>query len=184
MRLTILLLFLFSCSENNTEYFPLDKIKSWSYRVEIIPEIENKITYKKTNLSIGRRNLIINNEKKILFPIIREDGSSLFYEVEKDGVYRVGKKFLKEHNINIEEKRMVLPKPITIGKSWNVNSETYLILRRYPYYDYRATTKFKLKYKIESMKQIVSTPIGVFKDCILVVGKGETNFIGDRLYKN
>lgn len=179
MRLTFLLLFLFSCSENNTEYFPLDKIKSWSYSVEIIPEVENKSIYKKINLSIGKRNLIVNQEKKILFPIIREDGSTLFYEVQKDGVYRVGKKFLKEQNINLEEKRMVLPKPVSIDKSWNVNSKTYLILRRYPYYDYRATTNFKLQYKVESMKEIVSTPNGVFKDCILVVGKGETNFIGD-----
>ena len=74
---------------------------------------------------------------------------------------------------------MVLPIPLSIDKTWNVDSETYLILRKYPYYDYRATTNFKLNYRVESMKETINTPSGTYKDCILIVGSGKTNFIGD-----
>ena len=42
MRFLVLILFIISCSENSSQYFPLDKVKTWSYSVEIIPEVENK----------------------------------------------------------------------------------------------------------------------------------------------
>ena len=179
MRFLVLILFITSCSENSSHYFPLDKIQTWSYSVEIIPEVEDKALYKKTHLSMGEQKVSLNEEKKKLFPILRENGTTLYYEFLDDGIYRVGKKFLKEKTITSENKRMVLPFPLTLGKTWDVNSETYLILRKYPYYDYRATTNFKLKYKVASMKETVSTPSGTFKDCILIIGNAETNFIGN-----
>ena len=179
MRFLVLILFIVSCSENSSQYFPLDKVKTWSYSVEIIPEVENKALYKKTHLSMGEKKISLNEKKKKLFPILREDGTTLYYEILDDGIYRVGKKFLKEKNIKTESKRMVLPIPLTLEKTWNVDSETYLILRKYPYYDYRATTNFKLNYKVASMKETVNTPSGTFKDCILIIGNGETNFIGN-----
>ena len=126
-----------------------------------------------------KAKISLNEEKKKLFPILREDGTTLYYEILDDGIYRVGKKFLKEKSIKTESKRMVLPIPLTLEKTWNVDSETYLILRKYPYYDYRATTNFKLNYKVASMKETVNTPSGTFKDCILIIGNGETNFIGN-----
>ena len=128
---------------------------------------------------MGEKKVIFGEENKSLFPILREDGTTLYYEFLDDGVYRVGKKFLKEENVKTEKKRMVLPIPLSLDKTWDVDSETYLILRKYPYYDYRATTNFKLNYRVESMQETVSTPSGTFKDCILVVGSGKTNFIGD-----
>ena len=179
MRFLVLILFITSCTENSSQYFPLDKIKTWSYSVEIIPEVEDKALYKKIHISMGEQKVSLNEEKKKLFPILRENGTTLYYEFLDDGIYRVGKKFLKEKTITSENKRMVLPFPLTLGKTWDVNSETYLILRKYPYYDYRATTNFKLKYKVASMKETVSTPSGTFKDCILIIGNAETNFIGN-----
>ena len=179
MRFLVLILFITSCTENSSQYFPLDKIKTWSYSVEIIPEVEDKALYKKIHISMGEQKVSLNEEKKKLFPILRENGTTLYYEFLDDGVYRVGKKFFKEKKITLESKRMVLPFPLTLGKTWDVNSETYLILRKYPYYDYRATTNFKLNYKVASMKETVSTPSGTFKDCILIIGNAETNFIGN-----
>ena len=54
-----------------------------------------------------------------------------------------------------------------------------MILKRYPYYDYRATTNFKINYEIVSTGEFVSTPLGKFNNCMLVRGKGKTKFIGD-----
>ena len=67
MKFFLLFFLLISCSEKNSNYFPLDKIKSWTYAVEIIPEVESKILYKKTNTSIGKKKIKIQNEEKFFF---------------------------------------------------------------------------------------------------------------------
>ena len=90
------------------------------------------------------------------FAQIVADRTEKIIRAEKN---EVGKKFLKEDKIKAEKKRIVLPIPLSIDKTWNVDSETYLILRKYPYYDYRATTNFKLNYRVESMKETINKPI-------------------------
>ena len=180
MKYVLILFLLIGCAENDNTYFPLTKIKSWSYKIEIQPEVEKKTIYKKVNLSLGKKKLEINGEKNTIYPFLREDGSIFFYNIEKDGVFRKGFAFSRDNKINIEKKRrVVLPYPQNIGQKWSVESKTYLILKRYPYYDYRATTNFKINYEIISMDEIVSTPVGKFSDCLLVRGEGKTKFIGD-----
>ena len=46
-----------------------DRVKTWSYSVEIIPEVENKALYKKTHLSMGEIKVSLNEENKKLFPM-------------------------------------------------------------------------------------------------------------------
>jgi len=179
MKFLLLFVFLFSCSEKKSDYFPLKKIKSWTYSVEIIPEVEKKILYKKTNTSVGGKKIKVKGKEKNVFPVLREDGTTFYYEISKDGIYRNGVRYLKDKKINFDKKRLVLPKPIKLNKKWSNDSKTFLILRRYPYYDYKATTNFQINYKITSINQIVTTPYGTFNDCILVEGEGQTNFIGD-----
>jgi len=179
MKFFLFLLILISCSEKQSNYFPLDNINSWTYSVEIIPEVENRILYKKTNTAIGKKKIIIDNKEKKIFPILREDGTAFFYEITDQGVYRKGVKYLKNNKINLDDGRIVLPSDIKVNKTWSNDSKTFLILRRYPYYDYKATTNFKIDYKIVSLKETVKTPSGIFKDCILIKGEGQTNFIGD-----
>ena len=179
MKFFLFLLILISCSEKQSNYFPLDNINSWTYSVEIIPEVENRILYKKTNTAIGGKKIIIDNKEKKIFPILREDGTTFFYEITDQGIYRKGVKYLKNNKINLDDGRIVLPSEIKVNKTWSNDSKTFLILRRYPYYDYKATTNFKIDYKIVSLKETVKTPSGIFKDCILIKGEGQTNFIGD-----
>jgi len=179
MKFFLFLLILISCSEKQSKYFPLNNINSWTYSVEIIPEVENRILYKKTNTAIGEKKIIIDNKEKKIFPILREDGTTFFYEITDQGIYRKGVKYLKNNKINLDDGRIVLPSDIKVNKTWSNDSKTFLILRRYPYYDYKATTNFKIDYKIVSLKETVKTPSGIFKDCILIKGEGQTNFIGD-----
>ena len=104
----------------------------------------------------------------------------LFFMKSADkGIFRKGVKYLKNKEINFENNRLVIPSSIKIDESWSNDSKTFLILRRYPYYDYKATTNFKINYKIMSLNETVKTPSGVFEDCILIKGEGQTNFIGD-----
>ena len=147
--------------------------------MEIIPEVENKIFYKKTNNSIGKKKIKVQNKEKILFPVLREDGSILYYEFTDQGIYRKGIRYLKNKDMIIDEERLVLPSSIKLDQSWSNDSKTFLILRRYPYYDYKATTNFQIDYKIMSLNETVKTPSGIFEDCIMIKGEGQTNFIGD-----
>ena len=181
MRYLFVIFFLIGCSENNNSYFPLAKKKYWSYKIEIKPEIDQKTVYKKVNLSLGEKKLQINGEKeKSIYPLLREDGSIYFYSHNKDGIYRKGSSFLKDKNIHKQtSERIVLPKPEKIGRKWATESKTFLILKRYPYYDYRATTNFQIEYEIISKNQTVITPAGKFKNCLFVRGTGKTKFIGD-----
>ncbi len=180
MKYLLLLFFLIGCSESNNSYFPLGKVKSWSYKVEIEPEVEQKTIYKKINLSLGKKFLEINGEKNSIYPFLREDGSMFFYQDSNNGIFRKGFAFIKDKKISAEiKKRIVLPYPQDIGKQWSVESKTYLILKRYPYYDYRATTNFKIDYEIISKNEVISTPLGKFRNCLLVRGIGKTKFIGD-----
>ena len=131
-------------------------------------------------MSLGKTKLEIDGKKESLYPFLREDGSIFFYKLKKDGIFRSGFAFAKDKNINIEkQERMVLPSPIKIGQKWSVGSKTFLILKRYPYYDYRATTNFLIDYEIISTNEIISTPTGKFRNCILIRGTGNTKFIGD-----
>ena len=147
--------------------------------MEIIPEVENKIFYKKTNSSIGKKKIKVQNKEKILFPVLREDGSILYYEITDQGIFRKGIRYLKNKDMIIDEERLVLPSSIKLDQSWSNDSKTFLILRRYPYYDYKATTNFQIDYKIMSLNETVKTPSGIFEDCIMIKGEGQTNFIGD-----
>ncbi len=178
--LFISLLLIIGCSEQNNDYFPLDKIKTWNYTVKIQPDVDDAVIYKKTNQSLGKKKIFLNNENYEVYPFLKEDGTIMYYQSSDDGIYRNGIKFNKDIDFKIIEKnRMVLPYPIRIGKKWEVDSKTFLILKRYPYYDYRATTNFKLNYEILSTKEVIQTPLGKFKNCLKIRGTGKTSFIGD-----
>ena len=171
--------FLIGCEDDHSNYFPLNKIKSWNYNVKIIPEIDETKEYKKTNLSLGEKKILINDKSIKIFPVLKEDGTIFYYQITKNGVFRNGFKFAKDLQINQEKKRIVIPYPVNVGDKWKVDSKTFLILKRYPYYDYRATTNFKINYEIISKTETVTTPIGKFQDCLFIKGVGKTRFIGN-----
>ena len=174
------ILIISGCSNEGSSYFPVDKIKSWNYTVKILPEVDESIIYKKTNESLGKK--IIKNDDVYyeVFPILKENGTLLYYQILDNGIYRNGIKFVKDISVKFEKtKRMVIPANLEVGEKWEVDSKTYLILKRYPYYDYRATTNFKLNYKIVSMTENIKTPSGKFKNCLKLEGTGKTSFIGD-----
>ena len=103
MKYILFLFILIGCSENNHTYFPLGKIKSWSYKIEIEPEVDKKTVYKKTNLSLGKKKLELEGKKESFYPFLREDGSIFFYKLEKNGIFRSGFAFAKDKNINKEK---------------------------------------------------------------------------------
>ncbi len=176
------LIFVTACNEKEYNYFPLSNGKIWNYSIVINPGVEDKIVYKKTNFSLDKQ-IILGKErdKKQVYPILREDRSIYYYARNKDGITREGVQHRGNYPIKYEEnKKYVLKFPLKLGTEWQSVSKTYLILRRYAYFDYRATTNFDLKFKIASLNESVKVPAGTFENCIKIVGNGETTFIGDR----
>ena len=179
----LVLLILASCKKDNQKYFPLKNGHIWNYNVVINPGVEDKINYKKINSSI--EGTLIKKpgiEETIpVHPILREDDSIYYYSKNKNGIFREGIQFKRESPVIFEKnKKYVLKYPIKIGTKWNSVSKTFLIIRRYAYFDYRATTMFDINYEIKSLTETIKVPAGNFKNCVKVVGKGETTFIGDR----
>ncbi len=164
------------CNIDSESYFPLNEKKKWSYKITITPEIDKPTIYKKISHSIGKTKI----ENNTYFPFIRENGSIYYYQKKKNGIFRNGFSFEKDNNISFHEKdRIVLPNPLKKGDTWEVDSKTFLILKRYPYYDYRATTNFTIKYEIISKNESIDTPLGKLKNCLYLKGTGQTKFIGD-----
>ena len=174
-------LFTSSCSLQNNTYFPLNENMTWNYHIDIIPEIEKKSVYKKIS-SVLKKQKIINpstNQEIYVYPLRRENNSIYYYYNSKEGILRFGKQY-NSNNIEFEKKkRYVLKYPIKKGNTWTEESKTFLILRRYPYFDYKATANFQLKNKLISLNETIKVPAGSFKKCIKIVGEGNTTFFGD-----
>ena len=93
--LFLLLLLTLGCSEQNNEYFPLEKIKTWNYTIKIQPDVDDTVIYKKTNQSLGKQKISLKNESYEVYPFLKEDGTILYYQSSDDGIYRSGIKFTK-----------------------------------------------------------------------------------------
>ena len=174
--------FILSCQSEKNSYFPLNANISWTYLVEIIPEIESKMVYKKINGTLKEIKVETSQDEnpKKLFPILRENNSIYYYSKSINGILREGVQYSQGSNISFEkEKRFVLRYPLEVGRGWMSSDKTFLILRRYPYFDYKATTDFKLNNVVKSLNETVKVPAGKFKGCLKIEANGETTFIGD-----
>ena len=178
-----ILILVIGCSEKEYQYFPLSDGKIWNYSIVINPGVEDKLVYKKTNFTLEKQTILGREKKnkKQVYPIIREDNSIYYYAKNKNGITREGMQQRGDFPIKYEkDKKYVLKFPLKLGTEWQSVSKTYLILRRYAYFDYRATTNFDLKYKIDSLDESIKVPAGKFDNCIKIIGNGKTTFIGDR----
>lgn len=176
------LFFLFSCKIEKLNYFPLGDNLAWYYKVTILPEIEQKTVYKKFNSGLKKLKISDLQKNKYIdvYPIRREDNSLYFYSQSNEGIKREGVQYNKSKSLILEKKkRFVLKYPIEKGNKWESIGKTFLILRRYAYFDYKASANFKLQHEIVSTSETVNVPAGKFRNCLKILGNGETTFIGD-----
>ena len=165
------LVYLSSCNTEKKNYFPLGEERFWSYQIDVIPEIEAKKIYKKINSGLKKQKITnsTTNEEITVFPIQRENNSIYFYTKSNNGISRIGVQFSGNNDIIFEKNnRFVIKYPLKKGSSWNSMSKTYLTLRRYPYFDYKAITDFEISNQIISTNEVVRVPAGEFKNCIQI----------------
>ena len=101
-----------SCNTEKKSYFPLGEKRSWSYQIDVIPEIETKKIYKKINSSLKKQKITssITNEEITVFPIQRENNSIYFYTKSKIGISRIGVQFSGNKNIIFEKNKKICNK--------------------------------------------------------------------------
>ena len=180
-------LFLVGCN-SNSNYFPLNKDLVLNYQIESFYEGSKKSLSKQTYTVIDNKN----NESFVL----GNGGQLVAYRFEKDGIKRKKIDYLKnEYLINIDGKikkhknfdlpndkldketgHYVLKFPIAIGTSWNVRDLTRLKMKIGYDKVYETWLPYDLNYKIVEINKKIRIKNKVFKNCIKVIGKGNTSF--------
>lgn len=173
--LTLLLLccFLSSCSDKpiGSDYFPLNKGWSWTYKSftdydDEIESVSKELTI--TNLGVKKSG------KKSFF--VRRTSSDIdyYHNFDETGLYREALRTLVETKPRMDrDKRYVLKQPLEIGTEWREISRPLLLLRIYPYrVRVGKDAQVPIIYKIESMSETVTVPAGTFENCIKVAGEG------------
>lgn len=183
--LTFLALIISGC-ERNENFFPLETGKILNYHIEFFDgdnlKDESKLVY----------NVI--NKNKGISEVIGNSGQFITYSHEDNGIKRKEINYLKFENIlnydgkikryrNFESQKLdkesdhfVIKYPIIVGTSWDINDLTRLKMKIGYDRVYETWLPFILTKKITSLNERVLIKNKVFKDCIKVVGKGNTSY--------
>lgn len=172
----VLLISCDSTQNNVSDYFLLEKGRTWNYRVE------TKLTGQKPTISTFRiDNIGTRRFHDETFSVRRtSDGTDYYLRQDADGIFRYGKRTIIETNPVLDAtKRMVLPIPIQDkpGKSWSVLTQSYMLHRVTPNYGSpnESIAHFHMTYSLVGLDEDVTVPAGHFKHCLLVEGQAQVD---------
>jgi hypothetical protein len=169
----LLTFFLVGCSEEpvGSNYFPLNKGWSWTYRVTTEYSREDESNQKW--ITINNLGEEIFSDKSY-FVRRTDTGIDYYHNFDEQGIFREGLRTLVESSPRLDrDRRYILKSPLNIGTEWREISRPLLMLRVYPY---RAragkSAQVPMIYRIVSMAETVTVPAGTFENCIQVVAEG------------
>ena len=169
-----LVLFISGCSKTpeGTEYFPLQKGLSYTYKVTTDYTSENherRITID----NLGKQNV----RGKSYY--VRRTNTGLDYYINHDdeGIYREALRTLVELKPRMDNgKRFIIKRPFEVGTEWKLISRPILMMRVYPYRERAGkSAQVPMNYRIEELNATVTVPAGTFENCIKVYGEGSFN---------
>ena len=184
LRLAALWLVVLPLAACERDYFPLDGGRKWFY--------ELKFTYSGKSMPIVIKSARMNLRRGITLSQggrdyattgqLHENGFIYLYkrlEKPEPGVYRLA---VKQDKLYYQPRPlMVLPKDPQIGDGWHRSDRTYLLVHRYPLdVGNREMIQLDMRYRVAGADAKVTTPAGVFENCLHVVAAGRTDFIGSR----
>ncbi len=157
-------------------YFPLSAGAQWQYRIT-----------ETTSRWIEERELRMSGLGKQRYPDddylarANQHDTEYFFRVDRDGVYRVGKRTLASPEVVFDAaRRFVLKYPLEVGQRWYADSHPYVIERMEPFREeFSRTIDFQMIYTIESMNETVQVPAGEFTNCIKVTGEGKAVLLAE-----
>lgn len=166
----ILLMSCVACSKNEISYFPLTKDFKWQYDVALTTRdgLQNQ-KYIFKNLGMSE----LNGEAVFLRESL--DGSILHYSNSDEGIHYLG--YVDSQSTQprfINDKQLIIPGNLSIGKKWEYTTTTKLLKKTGPPQktEFKILAKVPLEIEIKSFEEIVNVPAGRFTNCMKVSMNG------------
>ncbi len=180
----LLVLSLSACSHstNDDALFPLAEGRSWTYRVDAVPDDINIATSVESLTMQSRSAELLDGTAAMR----RHSDSGVDYWLRSDntGIYRVASKGPLDPEPKPDNPvRYVLQKPFVLGTKWEATTTTYLLKRRnqtpHEIRNLARYESFPMRYHIDGLDETVETPAGTFKSCLRVHGRSEIKLYVD-----
>jgi hypothetical protein len=154
-------------------FFPLQVGATWEY--DVTSDINQLRTHDTYTLSVDR---VIDTEMGEVF-VRRVDvpgsiGIEYWLRPEKDKIARIAQRIDADEQAKLDRNpRVVLKLPVTVGATWMVPTDPFIIAPRVELG--MGTTKMPkilMTYNVEAIDETVTVPAGTFKQCARVTGSG------------
>ncbi len=178
LRITIPFIFLvISCDFKPKNYFPhIDGLK-WIYSVALESSYTGKNQIKRimvTNLNVKKKGDVTELSK------LYSDGSYYTYKKEDGRLQRTSVILAFSDGIDEPVEKIVYPDLQFNQNEWVVKEQLFLVKGfQPPLLNVKPSSQFDMKYKVNRKYERLKVKGIFYNDCIELIGKGSTDFIGD-----
>lgn len=163
-----------SSQPQGDSYFPLDIGARWEY--DVASDINNTLT-RETYVATVDRTIDYEGGDQVYVRRIEVPGSiGIEYWLRKDkvGIARIAKRSDIDEQARLDPNaRIVLKLPVTLGASWMVPSEPFVVAPKTDLGQREVKMpKVLMTYTVEAVDETVTVPAGTYKDCARIVGLG------------
>ena len=155
-------------------YFPLDVGGKWEY--DVAYDINGVLTREVYNISIPRTIDYVDGTQVWVRRIEVPGSIGIEYWLRKDkvGIARIAKRSDIDEQARLDPNaRIVLKLPVTLGASWMVPSEPFVVAPKTDLGQREVKMpKVLMTYTVEAVDETVTVPAGTYKDCARIVGLG------------
>ena len=155
-----LFIFITNCSENSSDYYPLNEGIKCEYNLVFNSSYSRKVVIE----NMGKREL----NKQTVVPIkttFDNTASYTFVKESEDGIQVVGEQGVNNINpIILDSPRYIIKYPITKGNIWQSKQKLIFASKG---------KEYVMTETIESVGETVTTQAGTFNNCIKIRGVGE-----------
>lgn len=170
-----------ACSPGHSvdTYYPLEKGKSWTYRVTKNLDEATEPDVHTLSFSMKGQETLESGPAQRRHS---DEGNDYYLRSDDSGIYRVGSRNVLDVSPKADNPpRYVIKAPYVVGTQWQALTVPYVLQRRNEVpKEVRYTTKpIMMVYAITALDQKIETPAGSFEACIKVVGEAKIRLYVD-----
>ncbi len=155
-------------------YFPLEIGARWTY--DVASDVNGVLTHDTYLASVDRTIDYVSGDQVWVRRVESPGNIGIEYWLRKDkvGIARIAKRTDVEEQAKLDSNaRTVLKLPVTLGASWMVPTEPFVIAPKTDLGQREVKMpKVLMSYTIDAVDQTVTVPAGTFKNCARAVGTG------------
>ena len=172
--LYLFLFFLIGCNQNKT-FMPMANKKTFHYDVTFIDKEKKKEIFKQAYFFIGKKD---NN-----FTYLRNDGKLITFTRDRNALFLSELNYthaslvdLPSDKLFFEKENILLKFPTSKDESWTSQDQTTLIMKMGYDRIYKTLLPIQINNKIQEIDVSVKLGDKILKNCVLVVGEGDTSY--------